>query len=193
MQVKFVVFFQNNDGPETVNIDFSGDVRTGTVIEEHLTIDVATFQMSVWVRAWGQGAGTVSFSWDGVEDCNYQGGSNCVPCSTFTCPNAQTSVCFGAYEPECVADDEAELKQITCDDYKTDDILQPCNTIVVPLPECLTASPTVNPTVGPTVAPTGHPTTTVPTVGPTKSPTHSPTLRNICPVVFKIYFCNFFF
>ena len=144
------------------------------VLEELSIPGELSFPLSIWVRAWALGSGSISWSWDGTEDCEKQlGGSICVPCEKFTCPNSTTSVCYGGYEPLCIDDKFATQIAGHCDDYKENDIQQPCTEIEIPLP---TTFPTSSiPNLPPTYVPTNSQSSKAPTTS--QSPTISPTRK----------------
>ena len=113
----------------SMTVDFSGDVRSAAgELVETVNIETVTFPVAFIVRAWDTGEGEVSWTWDGLSDCDLQGGENCIACENYDC-NDGTPVCFGAWPPSC--------------DYSTAQAIAPCNEIKVDLPSCLTAAPSV--------------------------------------------------
>jgi hypothetical protein len=163
---------------EGMSMEYTGDERTGPVTEV-LTIDRTTKELILRVKSYGNGEGTVTYSWSGMDPCPSER-VGCNECSTYGgCKDDLVPVCDGSAEVTCVAAEDRDDEQAKCDDYNPEDFFSDaqiadltCGTINVEFPDCNTCYPTVSPSVTPTVLPSD-----VPSVIPTKSPSVSPTTQ----------------
>jgi len=164
-----------------MNISFTGDDRIFPV-QETLKIDKSTIPLSLFVKAYGNGGGIVSYSWQGMEPCP-QERTGCNECDTYVgCKDDLVPTCDGSANIECVPLAQKESEQGKCDDYDPESFFsavvradEKCGEIVVDFPDCNTCSPTVNPTVFPSTTPSRTPSVT-PSVEPTDMPSRTPSV-----------------
>ena len=59
-------------------------------VTEFIIIDKTDREMTLLVKAFADGTGKVSYSWDGIEDC--VGPSSCIPCQNYKKCNSKFSL-----------------------------------------------------------------------------------------------------
>eukprot|EP00494_Astrolonche_serrata_P031536 UN31805 len=100
-----------------MEITFSGDERVNPV-EETIYVDTVTEDLTLTVRAYGNGVGKVMYSWDAIEPCPTSL-VGCTECDQYAfCKDDLQPVCHGSLHVECVSPFDVITEQGQCDDYQ---------------------------------------------------------------------------